>query len=98
MPKLIDVLTLSKQLCPQPIQGKLAYATTDNIVGRIINGYSADAQDVCLLTTHSANALCQVQNHLINNYGYSLFIYDAYRPSSSDGFFSLVITTFERRN
>ncbi len=77
---LVDVIALSKKQCAYPIGGRLAYATPENFVGRIINGYSADASDVCLMTTKAANALCQVQNHLLENNQMGLFIYDAYRP------------------
>ena len=74
------MIQLSKHACQQPIQGKLAYATVNNIVGRIVNGYHPDAADVCLLTSNAATALCKVQNYLLSHRGYGLFIYDAYRP------------------
>lgn len=77
---LVDVVALSKSACKKPIQGKLAYATVENFVGRIIVGYHPEADDICLLTPKAANALCQVQNYLIEKNSYGLFIFDAYRP------------------
>lgn len=76
---LTDVVALSQQLCDEPIAGKLLYATDDNFVGRVLDGYSADAQDVCLLAKQTAAALCKVQNYLLNQ-NRGLLIYDAYRP------------------
>jgi D-alanyl-D-alanine dipeptidase len=76
---LVDVCELSKQLCSYPIQGKLLYATHENFLGRVVDGYSEEAQNICLLTKATAFALCQVQNELnISKLG--LFIFDAYRP------------------
>lgn len=76
---LIDVIGLSKLQCSFPIQGKLAYASNENFMGRIVEGYAKDANDICLLTQEAAHALCKVQNDLIPQ-GLSLFIFDAYRP------------------
>lgn len=80
MTNLIDTITLSETLCEYPIQVKLAYATADNLVGRILQGYAADAAHLCLLTPKAANALCHVQNYLISQERLGLFVYDAYRP------------------
>jgi D-alanyl-D-alanine dipeptidase len=77
---LMDVIELSKKKCVLPIQAKLAYATSHNLVGRPLNGYHVDALDICLLTPKAANALCQVQNDLVKQYQMGLFIYDTYRP------------------
>lgn len=77
---LVDVVALSKKQCILAIEAKLAYATQENFIGRIIDGYSPDALDVCLMTTKAAHALCKVQNHLVQNHKLGLFIYDAYRP------------------
>ena len=77
---LVDVISLSKVRCKQPIQGDLKYATCENFVGRIIAGYSPEARDVCLLTHTAAKMLCKVQDYIVSNYHYSLFILDAYRP------------------
>lgn len=76
---LIDVVALSEHRCRTPIAGKLAYASSENFVGRVIDGYSADAPDVILLARQAAEALCQVQNTL-NTQGLGLYVYDAYRP------------------
>ena len=76
---LTDVIELSKSQCQFPIFGKLAYASDENFLGRIVDGYSADADDICLLTKKTAHALCQVQNDL-NQQQLGLFIFDAYRP------------------
>lgn len=76
---LTDVIALSHKLCVYPIRGSLAYATKDNFLGRIVDGYSEDATDVCLLSRQAAYALCHVQNDL-NKQQLGLYIYDAYRP------------------
>jgi D-alanyl-D-alanine dipeptidase len=57
----------------------LAYVGPENFVGRIIDGYSENADDVCLLSTQAASALCDVQNEL-NQSHLGLYIFDAYRP------------------
>lgn len=77
---LVDVIELSKLHCEQPIRGKLAYATTDNFSGQILDGYHPDALDICLLTPEAANALCKAQNHLVRSKRLGLFIHDSYRP------------------
>lgn len=77
---LIDVICLSQKNCLQPIKGELRYATHKNFIGRIIDGYTPDAIDVCLLAGQAAAALCKVQNYLIENFDFGLLIYDAYRP------------------
>ncbi|MEM1244611.1 MAG: M15 family metallopeptidase [Pseudomonadota bacterium] len=76
---LIDVIALSEIRCSYPIKGKLAYATTENFIGRVINGYNHNAANLCLLTKPTALALCQVQNELIQQ-NLSLYLYDGYRP------------------
>jgi len=76
---LVDVIELSKQLCSVPIQGKLAYATEENFLGRLVEGYHPDAHDVCLIAKQAGHALCKVQNELTRN-DLGLFIFDGYRP------------------
>ncbi len=76
---LVDVIALSERLCSYPIQGKLAYATRENFLGRIVNGYHPDATGVCLLTPNAARKLCAVQNAVALQ-GFGLFIFDAFRP------------------
>jgi D-alanyl-D-alanine dipeptidase len=78
--KLVDVVALSQKLCPAPIKATLAYAGTENFIGRKINGYSTDANNFALLTQDTATALCAVQNDLIANHNMRLLIYDTYRP------------------
>lgn len=77
---LIDVTKLSQQRCKIAIQAELKYATSDNIVGRCINGYHPQTVDFALLTPLAAEKLCEVQNFLIEQHHYGLVIYDAYRP------------------
>lgn len=77
---LVDTIALSRQRCPRPIVGDLVYATAENFVGRVIDGYSADISDVCLLTKSAAIDLCNVQNYLLQNHDLGLLVYDAYRP------------------
>ena len=76
---LVDVVGLSRQLCLHPIEAHLAYATNENFLGRIVDGYRSDALEVCLLTRKASEQLCHVQNALINR-GLKLFIFDAFRP------------------
>jgi len=77
---LVDVVKLSLELCSYPIGCELKYATDDNFVGRVIDGYDPKAKNVALLTQKVANVICQVQNYLIKKHDVGLFVYDAYRP------------------
>lgn len=77
---LIDVIKLSETLCKAPIKAELKYATRENFVGRPINGYEPDLTDFALMTPKAAEQLCHVQNHLNQQYGCGLIIYDSYRP------------------
>jgi len=52
------------------------YSTTENFVGNIVYGYT---QPVIMLTKQAAEALKQVQQEVTKD-GYSLVVYDAYRP------------------
>lgn len=76
---LVDVISLSKKNCTHPVKGKLAYATNENFLGRIVDGYHPDAAHLCLATPKTAHALCAVQNEL-NKLNLGLFIFDSYRP------------------
>lgn len=76
----VDVIGLSKLHCKKVILGDLKYASHENFVGRVIAGYSEAARDVCLLAPQAAQMLCHVQNHLVDQFGYGLIIYDAFRP------------------
>lgn len=79
MTPFIELHTLSKTQCSVPIFGELAYATEDNFLGRSVNGYDKEGRHLFLLTPKAALALCRVQNDLIP-LGFSLFIFDAFRP------------------
>ena len=57
----------------------LKYASNDNFTGRIVNGYESP---ICLLTAEAASSLRNIQT-ILNKSGYSLKIYDAYRPQRS---------------
>ena len=54
----------------------IRYATPHNFTGRVVDGYTAP---VCLLTAPAAQALHRVQQGLVPR-GYSLKVYDCYRP------------------
>ncbi len=58
------------------IQLDIKYYTEDNFIGEPIDGYTAG---ICLLTREATSALLQVQTDLLSQ-GYSLQIYDGYRP------------------
>ena len=77
---MTDVIALSQQNCSRPISANLVYATPQNFVGKIIDGYTPNVTNLALMTTEAAKALCKVQNDLIKNYNLSLLIYDSYRP------------------
>lgn len=76
---LVDVAEMSKELCKQPIEGKLVYATRENFLGRIVKGYHKEASGIFLLASEAAKALCMVQNRLLKQ-GYKLYFYDGVRP------------------
>jgi D-alanyl-D-alanine dipeptidase len=54
----------------------MRYATSYNFVGRPIDGYR---EPVCILTNRAARALRRAQNEL-EPQGYTLKVYDCYRP------------------
>lgn len=79
---LVDVVELSKMECEIPVRVKLRFATTKNFIGAKIDGYEVDEKhngSICLLSSEAAKDLCKVQAEL-NQQGYSLYLYDAYRP------------------
>lgn len=80
--KLVDVVKLSRERCDHPIQCLLAYATKENFLGRIVDGYHADAAHLGLMTLSTAEALCEVQ-HQLNKMQLGLFVFDSYRPLRS---------------
>ena len=57
----------------------LKYSSDDNFTGRVVKGYESPK---CLLTYEAARRLKIIQT-ILNNSGYSLKIYDAYRPQRS---------------
>ncbi|WP_241562159.1 M15 family metallopeptidase [Streptomyces hoynatensis] len=58
------------------IDEEIRYASAHNFVGRVIDGYR---EPVCLLTRRAARALRAAQRALAED-GYSLLVYDCYRP------------------
>lgn len=80
VPILIDAVDLSRKRCTEPIVCDLKYATTENFVGRVIEGYHPDVKNLALLSPKVAERLCFVQNSLVSNYNYGLIVFDAYRP------------------
>lgn len=58
------------------IQTSVRYATAHNFVGMPVDGYK---KPVIIMTRQAAQALKAVQAE-VNNDGYSLVVYDAYRP------------------
>lgn len=61
------------------IKADLKYLGSDNFVGRPINGYE---QNCVILTKEAAEATLKASQDL-NQKGYGLIIYDAYRPQSA---------------
>jgi D-alanyl-D-alanine dipeptidase len=61
----------------------LRYFSNENFMGRKIDGYKANR---VILTSEAAIALVKIQQELLKN-GYSLVIYDAYRPQLAVDFF-----------
>lgn len=60
------------------------YATTSNFVGEVITGYKSTQ---IVISNKAGQALANVQRKL-NHLGYSLLVYDAYRPQKAvDHFF-----------
>lgn len=58
------------------IQVHMAYFTTNNFVGTVIDGYNANK---CYLHLDAAQALAKAQQEAMQQ-GYSLWLYDCYRP------------------
>ncbi|MCX5016608.1 M15 family metallopeptidase [Streptomyces sp. NBC_00555] len=61
------------------IRQEIRYYTPNNFVGEPINGY---LQPTCILTRPAAQALHRAQRALLRQ-GYSLKVYDCYRPQRS---------------
>ena len=58
---------------------EMRYLTNHNFMGRRVPGYR---ENVCLLTKPAAEALARVQN-VVREEGYTLKVYDCYRPQRS---------------
>lgn len=61
------------------IQTSMRYATKENFVGAVVDGYKVSR---IIMTKQAAQALCLVQKELLQE-GYSLVVYDAYRPQKA---------------
>ena len=61
----------------------LKYYSKNNFTGKFVEGYNSNK---AILTKEAAVALSNVQDDL-NKLGYSLILYDAYRPQSAVNFF-----------
>ncbi len=66
------------QIAPSILQD-IRYATANNFIGRPIKGYLAPH---CILTRQAAKQLSLVQKELLQD-GYSLKVYDCYRPAQA---------------
>jgi D-alanyl-D-alanine dipeptidase len=76
-----DIVDL-KSVAPSVIVD-IRYAGPHNFVGRPVPGYDADK---CLLTRPAAEALAGMQ-HKLTAFGFSLLVYDCYRPQSAVDYF-----------
>lgn len=65
------------------IQVNLKYFGKDNFIGKVIPGYKANK---AILTKQAAEALAQAQKKFKED-GYSILIYDAYRPQKAVTYF-----------
>jgi len=65
------------------IQISVRYASDENFIGQPVDGYK---QPVIILTRQAAEALKAVQEEVKKD-GYSLLVYDAYRPQSAPDHF-----------
>lgn len=75
---LPDSFSYLRDVAPGIIQ-EMRYATAFNFVGERIDGYEAAE---CILTTRAARALAAVQEEMEVG-GYSLKVYDCYRPQTA---------------
>lgn len=77
---LVDVVALSRQVCRIPVEANLKFATQENFLGAVIDGYQLeDPTALCVLLKPVSEDVCQLQNAL-NKLGFGLRIYDGYRP------------------
>lgn len=66
------------------IKQQLRYATKQNFAGNVIPGYKATSR--AILTVEAAVALHNAQKEFLQH-GYSIVLYDTYRPQSSVDYF-----------
>ncbi len=71
---LIDISTINPHIAVE-----MRYATSWNFLGRPAKGYNANK---CLLTKQAAEALSSVQKH-VQDFGFSLLLFDCYRPQKA---------------
>ncbi|WP_351237374.1 M15 family metallopeptidase [Streptomyces sp. NPDC002133] len=74
-PRAPDAFVALRTVDPTIIQ-EMRYTTAHNFIGEPIDGYR---QPVCILTRPAARALHRAQRQLLRQ-GYSLKVYDCYRP------------------
>lgn len=91
--KLTDVVVLSQQFCKIPIRCHLKYATRENFLGRVVDGYHENAHDVGLLTKEAAHKLCEAQNYFAKQYELGIIIFDSLRPVRAVKDFTLWMKT-----
>lgn len=72
---LPEGFVIMQQFIPE-IEVELRYASTDNFLGKPVDGYKSDS---CVLSLNAAQALKEVQEELYD-YNLCLKIYDGYRP------------------
>jgi D-alanyl-D-alanine dipeptidase len=70
------------EICPE-LKIHMSYATTENFTGEVVAGYKARK---AYLAKEPAQALCVVQTEA-KKLGFSLKIYDSYRPVKAVSFF-----------
>ncbi len=79
---LVDVSQIEKSkgiAYKNRIRMQLAYYSSENFVGRPIDGYKANK---CLLSLRAAQSLLKAQKSLLKK-GYSLIAFDCYRPQKA---------------
>lgn len=76
--KLPQGFVYLKDIAPSIIED-IRYCTKENFIGKQIRSY---IQPRAILTLKAAQALALVQEHVLKD-GYSLVIYDAYRPQAA---------------
>ena len=69
----------------KPIRENLRYATDENFTGKIVRGYQPGISRA-VLTVQAAAALFNAQE-TVSSKGYSLLIYDSYRPQKAVDWF-----------